>query len=117
MDNPLKKAGEWIGQVMLAEFKRPMEEQTKTLKALADKVDQLHKNDPIAEECDLAILDNAICTVIAECRRKNYTTADERRRVTRMHQAYRARGGNHGEEQEYAIFCALKTEEEHNRTA
>lgn len=99
----------------MAEIKRPMDEQTRTIKHLAEKVELLHKNDPVAEECDLAILDNAICTVITDCRRKGYTTADERRRVTRMHAAYKARGGNHGEEREYEIFCGLPTEEEYLR--
>jgi hypothetical protein len=28
-----------------------------------------------------------------------------------MHTVYRARGGNHGEENEYDIFCKLPTQE------
>ena len=115
LDNPIKRACAWLGKIILDEMRRPMDEQTKTLKSLSDKVDRLHVNDPVAEECDLAILDNAICTVITDCRRKGYTTADERRRVTRMHDAYKARGGNHGEEREYDIFCRLPTAEEYDR--
>lgn len=74
-----------------------------------------HAADPVAKECDLAILDDRICYLIGKCREKGYTTAEDRRRVGRMHDAYKARGGNHGEEKEYAIFCDLMTEEEYWR--
>lgn len=60
-------------------------------------------------------MDDRICFLIGICRRRGYTTAEDRRRVTRMHDAYRALGGNHGEEIEYTAFLALKTEEEYRR--
>ena len=78
---------------------------------LEKKIEQLHEIDPIITECDLASLDNQICTRIAKCRERQYTTAEDRRIVGRMHEAYKSRGGNHGEDQEYEIFCRLPTEE------
>lgn len=78
---------------------------------IEQRIEKLHEVDPAILECDLASLDNQICTRIAKCRERQYTTAEDRRIVSRMHEAYRARGGNHGEENEYAIFCRLPTEE------
>ena len=113
-----------LGALLLAEVLRPIEEikaeqkeQRAALQRLTEHVETLHQDDAIVKECDLASLDNQICTRIAKCRSRNYTTAEDRRIVTRMHDAYRARGGNHGEEHEYALFCQLKTEEEHRREA
>ena len=63
----------------------------------------------------LSMLDDRICQLIAYCRQKGYTTSDERRRCTRMHTAYRARGGNHGEENEYELFKRLPTQEEYRK--
>lgn len=121
----------WIGKLIVAELRKPLEEikttqkeQGEEIKALrkeqydmkekiTEKMERLHATDPVVEECDLASLDNQICTLIAKCRDKGFTTADERRRCDRMHQAYRGRGGNHGEELEYTnVFCRLLTEEE-----
>ena len=111
-----------VGKLLLAEILKPIEEikegQRRTdqrLDALAERVETAHKVDPIVLECDLASLDNQICTRIAKCRERGYTTAEDRRTVTRMHEAYRARGGNHGEENEYAIFERLPTREEYER--
>ena len=124
----------WIGKMIAAELLKPLEEikatqreqgeeiktlrreQSEKIEKLASRVEELHTGDPIVEECDLASLDNQICTLIGKCRDKGFTTADERRRCDRMHEAYRGRGGNHGEELEYKnVFCRLPTEEEYNR--
>lgn len=107
-----------IGKLILSEVLQPLEEikatqreQGEAIKALAALVEEKHKIDPIITECDLASLDNQICTRIAKCQERQYTTAEDRRVVVRMHEAYQARGGNHGEENEYALFCQLPTEE------
>lgn len=107
-----------VGKLILAEVLQPLEEikatqkeQGEAIKALAARVEKLHEVDPIITECDLASLDNQICTRIAKCRDRGYTTAEDRRIVGRMHEVYKKRGGNHGEENEYAIFCRLPTEE------
>ena len=107
-----------IGKMILAEVLQPLQEIKESIEALDKRVSavenrivQLHEVDPAILECDLASLDNQICTRIAKCRERQYTTAEDRRIVSRMHEAYRARGGNHGEENEYAIFCRLLTEE------
>lgn len=122
MGNPIKTIGEWLlgavvdkATVPLEEIKTMLTEQQQQLTSLHDTVEQKHAEDPIAKECDLAILDDRICYLIGKCREKGYTTAEDRRRVGRMHDAYKARGGNHGEENEYAIFCTLPTEEEYWR--
>ena len=86
---------------------------------LTDRVDKLekkHRSDDAALECDLSVLDDRICYLIDKARERGYTTASERRRVDRMHQAYHARGGNHGEEKEYERYCQLPTEEEWRRS-
>lgn len=107
-----------IGKRILAEVLQPLEEIKATQRAhgeaiekLTARVEKLHEIDPVITECDLASLDNQICTRIAKCRDRQYTTAEDRRIVGRMHDVYQRRGGNHGEENEYAIFCALPTEE------
>ena len=61
------------------------------------------------------MMDDRICYIIGICRQRGYTTAEERRRITRMHEAYKARGGNHGEENEYNRFLSLPSEEEYER--
>lgn len=108
----------WIGSAITAKARAPIDdirdaitEIKQAVKALSDDVKAKHAEDPIAKECDLAILDDRICAQVAKCREKGYTTAEERRRVTRMHEAYKARGGNHGEENEFARFCQLPSEE------
>ena len=122
MGNPLKSIGEWLARAMTNELKKPLEETraevvmlTKAQAELAKKVEQKHADDPVAQECDLALLDDRICYLIDKARARGYTTAGERRRVGRMHEAYRARGGNHGEEKEYERYCGLPTEEEWKR--
>lgn len=111
-----------IGKMILAEVLQPLQEIKESIDALDKRVSavenrivQLHEVDPAILECDLASLDNQICTRIAKCRERQYTTAEDRRIVSRMHEAYRARGGNHGEENEYEIFCRLPTEEAFHR--
>ena len=108
----------WIGSAITAKARAPIDdirdaisEIKQAVKALSDDVKAKHAEDPIAKECDLAILDDRICAQVAKCREKGYTTAEERRRVTRMHEAYKARGGNPGEENEFARFCQLPSEE------
>lgn len=122
MGNPLKSIGEWLARAMTNELKKPLEETkeevatlAKSLAELSQKVEEKHADDPIAQECDLAVLDDRICYMIDKARERGYTTAGERRRVGRMHDAYRSRGGNHGEELEYERYCRLPTEEEWKR--
>lgn len=119
----IKQALAALGKILLAEILEPINEikkeqkkQGERLDKLAEHVEELHGGDAIIKECDLASLDNQICTRIAKCRERQYTTAEDRRIVTRMHEAYRSRGGNHGEENEYKIFCALMTQEEYERS-
>lgn len=93
------------------EMQRELKAHRGDLDALVRWKDQQQAMETVALECDLAILDDRICSQIAQCRRKGYTTEEERRRVNRMHKAYQMRGGNHGEENEYRLFCSLPTEE------
>lgn len=128
MENVLKKAASWIGRTLAQEIAKPIREQLadqgKKIDAIIEsqerlerRVTKLHEPDEAARECDLSVMDDRICSLIGTCRQRGYTTAEERRRITRMHDAYRARGGNHGEENEYAGFCNLPTEEEYKRAA
>lgn len=122
MGNPLKKVAEWVAEALTAKALEPLnaintklDEQQSAITELAAKIEAKHHDDPAALECDLAVLDDRICYLIGKCREKGYTTAEDRRRVGRMHDAYRSRGGNHGEENEYARFCKLPCEEEWRR--
>lgn len=122
LDKVLKKAAAWVYDAIEDKRKAPVEElkgmildQGKRIDRLAERVETLHKHDEDALECDLSVMDDRICFLIRDCRRKGYTTADDRRRIGRMHEAYRKRGGNHGEEVEYKIFEDLPTEEDYNR--
>lgn len=112
MQNPLTKIGEWIADALIEKITEPIDKINKRL----DRLESLHAQDAAALEADLSMMDDRICFLIGVCRRRGYTTADERRRVTRLHDAYKARGGNHGEENEYAVFLTLPTEEEYHRT-
>lgn len=112
MQNPLKTVAEWFVDAMVEKITEPFD----TINTRLNRLEKLHEQDAAALECDLSMMDDRICYLIGVCRRRGYTTADERRRVTRMHDAYRARGGNHGEENEYAVFLTLPTEEEFERT-
>ena len=111
MQNPLKKIVEWVADALVEKITEPIDTINKRL----DRLEKLHEQDAAALEADLSVMDDRICHLIGVCRQRGYTTAEERRRITRMHEAYRARGGNHGEENEYARFLALPTEEEYNR--
>lgn len=111
MQNLLKKLVGWIADALAEKITEPIEKINNRL----DKLERLHEQDAAALEADLSMMDDRICSLIGLCRRRGYTTADERRRVTRLHDAYRARGGNHGEENEYAVFLTLPTQEEYER--
>lgn len=111
MQNPLKRIIEWVAVALVEKITEPIDTINKRL----DKLERLHEQDAAALEADLSMMDDRICFLIGVCRRRGYTTADERRRVTRLHDAYRARGGNHGEENEYAVFLTLPTQEEYER--
>lgn len=111
MQNPLKRIIEWVAVALVEKIAEPIDTINKRL----DKLERLHEQDAAALEADLSMMDDRICFLIGVCRRRGYTTADERRRVTRLHDAYRARGGNHGEENEYAVFLTLPTQEEYER--
>lgn len=112
MDNPIKKAVNWLADTLAEKIMEPIRDLTDRVDALEQK----HDCDDAALECDLAVLDDRICYMIDKARERGYTTAGERRRVDRMHQAYQSRGGNHGEEAEYAVYRRLPTEEEWKRT-
>ena len=111
MQNPMKKVVGWMADALVEKITEPIEKINKRL----DRLEGLHSQDEAALECDLSMMDDRICYLIGVCRKRGYTTAEERRRVTRMHDAYRARGGNHGEENEYADFLKLPSEEEFER--
>lgn len=111
MQSLLKKLIEWVADALVEKITEPIDAINKRL----DRLEHLHEQDAAALEADLSVMDDRICYLIGVCRKRGYTTADERRRVTRMHDAYRARGGNHGEENEYAVFLTLPTEEEYWR--
>lgn len=122
MDKPLQAISKWLGNALATALTAPLDElkaEVKGIKtaqdSLAKAVESKHKDDPSALECDLSLLDDRICYLIDKARERGYTTAGERRRVDRMHQAYQSRGGNHGEEQEYKRYCNLPTEEEWKR--
>lgn len=115
----IAKAVKWIWDQIKDEITAPINEVLRKVDANSREIAELkaemkkaHQCDPAARECDLASLDDQICQQIEKCRQRRYTTAEDRRRVGRMHRAYRARGGNDGETEEYAIFCRLPTEEE-----
>ena len=112
MGNPLKTVAGWFAEAIIDKINEPIDKINKRL----DKLEHLHEQDQAALECDLSMMDDRICFLIGVCRRRGYTTAEERRRVTRMHDAYKARGGNHGEQNEYAAFLRLPTEEEYMRS-
>ena len=118
MENPLKKVVEWVADAFIEKITEPIERIEKRLDGMDKRIDELkslHEQDAAALEADLSMMDDRICHVIGVCRKRGYTTAEERRRITRMHDAYRARGGNHGEENEYAAFIKLPSEEEFMR--
>ena len=118
MQNPLKKIGEWVADAFIEKITEPIERIEKRLGGMDKRIDELkalHEQDAAALEADLSIMDDRICHLITICQKRGYTTAEERRRITRMHDAYRARGGNHGEEIEYAKFLKLPSEEEYKR--
>lgn len=112
MQDPLKKMIEWVADALVEKNTEPIDAINKRL----DRLEKLHEQDAAALEADLSMMDDRICHLIGVCRKRGYTTADERRRITRMHEAYKARGGNHGEENEFARFLLLPTEEEFERT-
>lgn len=111
MQNPIKWAIGWVADALIEKISKPID----IINSRLDRLESLHKQDAAALEADLSIMDDRICYLIGVCRKRGYTTADERRRVTRMHDAYRARGGNHGEEIEYSEFLKLPTEEDFKR--
>jgi len=116
--NPLKKVVEWAADALIEKIIEPIDAINKRLDMMEQRLDnlkELHMQDAAALEADLSVMDDRICYLIGECRKRGYTTAEERRRVTRMHDAYKARGGNHGEENEYAVFITLPTQEEYER--
>lgn len=118
MQKPLKKLVEWVADALVEKMTAPLNDMKDRLDKLANRLDgleKLHEQDAAALEADLSVMDDRICFLIGVCLKRGYTTADERRRVTRMHDAYKARGGNHGEENEYAKFRALPTQEEYER--
>lgn len=118
MYNPLKKVVEWAADALIEKIIEPIDAINKRLDMMEQRLDnlkELHMQDAAALEADLSVMDDRICYLIGECRKRGYTTAEERRRVTRMHDAYKARGGNHGEENEYAVFITLPTQEEYER--
>lgn len=118
MGNIINKAGQWLVNAVKDALVAPLDEMRKDLTSLSKAQEALaakHAADPVALECDLALLDDRICYLIDKARERGYTTAGERRRVDRMHQAYRNRGGNHGEELEYERYTSLPSEEDWKR--
>lgn len=101
---------------------KPMEDIRSMLKSQENAIAEIRRRQVeqdeemhAAKERDLAILDDRICQMIRYCRERGYTTAEERRRIDRMHEVYRRAGGNHGEEHEYGIYLEIPTQEEFSR--
>ncbi len=115
MSNPLQKVGEWLAKAVIDRIVEPINALQTQIEEIKEAVEEKHESDPAALECDLSLLDDRICYLIDKARERGYTTAGERRRVSRMHMAYQSRGGNHGEEQEYARYTKLPTEEDWRR--
>lgn len=111
LQNPFKTVISWVADALIEKITEPIDLINKRL----DRLESLHQQDAAALEADLSVMDDRICYLIGVCRKRGYTTAEERRRVTRMHDAYKARGGNHGEENEYAAFIKLPAEEDFMR--
>lgn len=118
----LAKAVLWVWNLLKEEITAPLNEikeeqraQRLEIEKIHTAMQTLHAHDREALEGHLASLDNQICQQIEKCRLRGYTTDSDRRRVTRMHEAYQALGGNHGEEYEFEIFRELPTEEEFHR--
>lgn len=95
----IASAVKWVWEQIKDEITAPIEELSRKIDAQDVKIDRLrekmeaaHQYDPAARECDLASLDDQICQQIERCRQRGYTTAEDRRRVGRMHRAYHARG-------------------------
>ena len=84
MQNPLTQVVEWIADALIEKITEPIDKINKRL----DKLESLHTQDAAALEADLSMMDDRICFLIGVCRRRGYTTTDERRRVTRLHDAY-----------------------------
>lgn len=116
MQKIAEKVFGWLIELIKREIVEPITKLTEKVDRLDARVTRLHEPDEVARECDLSVMDDRICSMIDQCLAKGYTTSSDRRRVGRMHEAYKARGGNHGEENEYALFCRLPTEEEFLRT-
>lgn len=118
MHNPIKTVVGWVADALIEKIVEPIERMEKRLDVMDNRLDELkslHEQDAAALEADLSVMDDRICHLIGVCRQRGYTTAEERRRITRMHFAYKARGGNHGEENEYESFLKLPTQEEYER--
>ena len=129
MQNPLKTVAKWVADALVKKILEPLEAindrldtvnkrfdtVNERLDTIDKRINKLHAQDDAALEADLSVMDDRICHLIGVCRQKGYTTAEERRRITRMHEAYHARGGNHGEEKEFERFLSLPSEEEYHR--
>ena len=118
MQNPVKTIVGWVADALIEKITEPIERMEKRLDGIDKRIDELkslHEQDGAALEADLSVMDDRICHLIGVCRQRGYTTAEERRRITRMHFAYKARGGNHGEENEYEDFLRLPSQEEYER--
>ena len=118
--NLINTVAKWLADAITRELKKPLDDLNSRIDTLQSKTDILIKWKTIEEldgkEADLAMLDDRICQLIAYCDKKGYSTAEERRRCSRMHDIYKKRGGNHGEENEYKRFLSIPTEEEWRRT-
>ena len=100
----------------IEEIKAMLKTQEKAVAEIRKRQEEQEAEMESAKERDLAILDDRICQMIRYCRERGYSTAEERRRIDRMHEAYRRAGGNHGEEHEYAIYLEIPTQEEFCRS-
>ena len=80
MQNPIKKAVDWVADALVEKIMEPISVINKRL----DKLESLHEQDAAALEADLSVMDDRICHLIGVCRQRGYTTAEERRRINRV---------------------------------
>ena len=64
MDNPFKKAVNWMADTLAEKIMEPIKDLTDRV----DKLEQKHDSDPAALECDLSVLDDRICCLIDKAR-------------------------------------------------
>ena len=74
--NPLKRIVEWVADALIEKITDPIETINKRLDIMERRLDnlkELHAQDAAALEADLSVMDDQICRLISECRKRGYT--------------------------------------------